>query len=162
VDHRDGATSIIVRRLDDVLRQQQFWESKFIKIDTDGYDAKVIRGGSEQIAEVQPVIFFEYDPHCLEQQKETPLDIFRTLDGWGYRGVIVYDNVGDLLFDTTIANRRQLEEITAYFSGWKSQRYCDICAFHRDDDDLWEKTSASELEVIRDRKRNAATLPVHT
>jgi len=149
---------LTIRRLDALLKERpRFWASKFIKIDTDGYDAKVIRGAEEQLAAVKPVLFFEYDPHFLAQQHEEPLDLLSNLECLGYSHLIFYDNFGELLLDAEIGNRRQLEEITLYFTGRMAQRYCDVCAFHSVDTDLFETVIAAELQLFRDQKK--ASIP---
>jgi len=137
-------------RLDSLLTEaNRFWQSKMIKIDTDGYDNKILRGAEHQLADVRPVLFFEYDPYFLAKQDESPLATFSQLHLLGYDRILVYDNFGELFCETTVSSQRQLEALTLYFSGWKGQRYCDICVFHREDDKLFEKIADAEIAVMR-------------
>ena len=49
--------------LDDLLdRYPDFARPDVIKIDTDGYDAAILRGSARTLAEAKPVIFYEWDP----------------------------------------------------------------------------------------------------
>jgi FkbM family methyltransferase len=146
-------TAVRVHRLDMLLKEYpRFWNSKILKIDTDGYDATILRGAERQLVHAKPVLFFEYDPHFLGAQGERPLELLRNLQRLGYSRLMFYDNVGDLLIDTSCCNTRQLEEITLYFTGRGAQRYCDVCAFHRDDEDLCESIVAAELNFLRTLK----------
>jgi FkbM family methyltransferase len=150
--------AVPLTRLDELLKKhRRFWDSKLIKIDTDGYDARVLRGAERQLSAVRPVIFFEFDPHFLKLQDEPPLDIFSWLSALGYRDLIIYDNFGDLLLDTQSTNRTHLEEITLYFTGRNAQQYCDIAAFHEEDRDLFDDVLQSELRFFRREKGTLTT-----
>lgn len=63
-----------------------FADVGFIKIDCDGYEEKVLRGGHDTIDKSDPVIFCEYNPtRC--QSHEYLLSIGYTLmDVWNLRG----------------------------------------------------------------------------
>lgn len=68
-----------------------------IKIDTDGYDLKVLQGGREFLERERPLIFGEFSAHCLGWHRQTVADVaalaaalrYRTLcrvaPGWGFR-----------------------------------------------------------------------------
>lgn len=65
-----------------------------IKIDTDGYDFRVLRGGLQAIARHRPAVLFEWDcsnnPGCWDEAQE----IFSALTAVGYRQALLYDNLG--------------------------------------------------------------------
>lgn len=48
---------------------------RVIKIDTDGYDLKVLQGGAQFIAECRPAIFGEFSAHCLAWHGQTIDDV---------------------------------------------------------------------------------------
>ena len=149
-DHSSQTTHI--KKLTEVLLGHKLFESsKMIKIDTDGYDCKIIKGALTFIAKSKPVIFFEYDPFFLSKQKEEDLSIFEILKINGYKGLLIYDNYGDFMISLDISNTAALEDIHNYFSGKGGTRYCDICAFHSEDNDLWEDIRASEIYFFRNK-----------
>ncbi len=66
-----------------------------IKIDTDGFDFKVIRGAKHSLLKWHPLLFFEWDKATLVEQGEDPLSIFPLLNEIGYSRCILFDNFGN-------------------------------------------------------------------
>lgn len=66
-----------------------------IKIDTDGFDFKVIRGAIQILKQWKPLVFFEWDKAYCKEQGEEPLSIFPILDNLGYSDCILFDNFGN-------------------------------------------------------------------
>lgn len=144
---------LAVKTLPDVLKEHpRFANAKMLKIDTDGFDCKIIRGAIEYVQQTKPVIFFEYDPFFMAQQGDDGLSIFKLLSEAGYQKLIIYDNFGDLLLSCNVDDFDLLHHIHLFFSGRLGRYYCDICAFHGEDCDLFQQTKSLEtrfLEEIR-------------
>ena len=135
--------------LDDLLATySNFLDAKLIKIDTDGFDGKIIRGSEGILQRSKPAIFFEYDPYFLSQQGDDGLSIFRMLQRLGYAGIIIYDNFKKLLLTLPKIDLDRLQKIYTYFSNRNSHLYCDIRVFHSEDQDLYYETRKSELEFF--------------
>ena len=84
--------SISIQTLDDLLKDYpKFRHSKILKIDTDGFDLKILRGADNFLSEAKPVLFFEYSPFLLSQQQEDGLSIFPYLQSKGYKNLLIYD-----------------------------------------------------------------------
>jgi FkbM family methyltransferase len=138
---------IIVKTLSVVCESLiDFSQAKLLKIDTDGFDTRIIRGGQQLILEGNPVIFFEYDPFFLLKRDSKYLEVFHFLRNLGYSGLLLYDNFGDFLCSAKCSDELFLSEITSYYTGRLSYSYLDICAFHEKDTDLFEKLRCSEQE----------------
>ena len=120
---------------DIVQRFPRFRSPKLLKIDTDGFDIPILRGALPWLADVRPVLFFEYDPHFLEQNQEDGLQALAELREIGYSKALVYDNFGDLVLGTALKEVGVLADLHAYFSGRRSQRYMDLCLFGDDAED---------------------------
>lgn len=132
-----------------------FSHSKMLKIDTDGFDNKILRGSVDFLKVAKPVIFFEYDPFFLSQQHDDGLSIFNILSQVGYANLLIYENNGELLVSADVDNTRLLEDINHYYTGRNSIRYCDICAFHEEDVDLFERIRENEIQFfINSRNTN--------
>ena len=56
-----------------------------IKIDTDGYDLKVLQGAVDFLAENRPVIFGEFSAHCMNWHHQTIEDVQAFAEHHGYR-----------------------------------------------------------------------------
>jgi len=71
-----------------------------IKIDTDGYDLKVLQGGVEFLKSERPVIFGEFSAHCLAWHGQTLADVKVFAADNGY---CVWEKLpGTLKFTTTL------------------------------------------------------------
>lgn len=126
---QDGTSKMEIRSLDSLLLPRHELQIGLIKIDTDGFDNKIIRGAEGIIEKFHPVIFFEYDPHFLEKAGEIGTDIFDFLVAKGYTSFEMYDNLGDLICTCTSADKRIFEDLHQYFSGKSGRKYMDIAAY---------------------------------
>jgi FkbM family methyltransferase len=154
-DYGSNSQAIELQKLSRILADYaDFARPKMIKTDTDGFDGKILRGAADILGSVKPVVFFEYDPFFLAQQKDDGIGIFSLLLYHGYSGLIVYDNFGDLLLCLPHIEIDRVEELNLYFSNRGSRQYCDICAFHQEDQDLFEQTRQSELAFFRNLKNH--------
>lgn len=61
-----------LRRLDDLKLPNN---CAVIKIDTDGYDLKVLKGAETFVSASRPVIFGEFSAHCMRWHGETAADV---------------------------------------------------------------------------------------
>jgi FkbM family methyltransferase len=78
----DGSTyecvrqEIVVRTLDELVESGELaTRCSLVKIDTDGYDLKVLQGGTRFLERDRPVIFGEFSAHCLAWHGQTVADI---------------------------------------------------------------------------------------
>ena len=148
-ENKVGDNIIEVKKLSDVLKDYpSFWQSKMIKVDTDGFDCKILRGAADFLKSAKPIIFFEYDPFFLAEQGDDGISLFNDLSSYGYKNLLIYDNFGDLMLSANINNSRLLEELHLYFSGRLGHRYCDICVFHTEDSDLFEISREREIQFF--------------
>ena len=146
----DSADNIQTETLSDILKKNPlFLKSKFIKIDTDGFDCLILRGGLNILKIAKPIVFFEYDPFFLSKQNDDGISIFATLSSIGYKKALIHDNFGDYMSSIELTNSYQVEDLHNYISGRGGSRYYDICVFHSEDDDLFETIRTSEIEFFK-------------
>jgi len=69
---------------------------KLIKIDTDGFDFKIILGNKDLINNYKPCLYFEYDIFFNSNDEEYALEVMKLLEKNNYY-VIIYDNYGNML-----------------------------------------------------------------
>ena len=128
-------------------KHPRFQKSKLVKIDTDGFDGKIIRGAEAWLAKHRPVLFFEYAPYWLSLQGDDGLSIFQTLERAGYARLLVYRNTGGYEYSISLSNKVLLQEMHEYVS--RPSIYFDLCAFHVDDAALAEQVRLAELDFFR-------------
>jgi FkbM family methyltransferase len=129
-------------------KHSRFNNVKFIKIDTDGFDCKIIRSNIDYLKLNKPVIFFEYDPYFLDQMGDDGLSVFSSLKEIGYEKLLIYDNTSVFKMSLNIQDTKALEELHLYYTGRKSEMYMDICVFHRDDNQLADTIRESEVNFF--------------
>ena len=145
---------MFIQKLSDVLKNYpDFSIAKMVKIDTDGFDCKIIRGAIEFISKAKPVVFFEYDPFFLDRQGDDGVSVFKFLEETGYQNLLIYDNVGKFLLSTDVSNTDLIQDIHLYFSGRSGHRYCDICVFHGEDSELFQEAKKLEIQFFKRVKK---------
>jgi FkbM family methyltransferase len=120
-----------------------------IKIDTDGLDCKILKSEEQLLRTRRPVVFFEYDPFHLQRYGDDGFTVFDVFRRAGYANLLVYENTGDLLVSLGLDQETQLRELHDFYSGRGGERYADICAFHRDDSELFETVRQSEIDFFK-------------
>jgi len=68
----------------------------FLKIDTDGFELRVLRSAEETLRRSRPVVFTEYTPSLLARVGDDPQALPRFLASVGYTAADVYNGEGDL------------------------------------------------------------------
>ncbi|MDD3150254.1 MAG: FkbM family methyltransferase [Candidatus Gastranaerophilales bacterium] len=82
---KSGGTQIIVRKLDDILAENNLEKVKFLKIDVEGWELEVLKGAKNLLAsENAPIICIEYFV-TRKIQNGTPDDIVQMLKDNDYR-----------------------------------------------------------------------------
>lgn len=146
----DDPQVVATKSFDEVLNKHPgFQDARLLKIDTDGMDVAILNAAIDWISVQKPVLFFEYDPDLQTIHDENGLALLRRLRETGYHRALVYENVGDYMFSAELENETLLCELHQFFSGRRTKRYCDLCIFHRQDDDIAEKIRQKELEFFR-------------
>lgn len=107
-----------------------------LKIDTDGFDFKVIRGAQQCLQKSHPLIFFEWDKAFCNSQGENPLSIFSLLQNLGYSACILFDNFGNLFKKVETHNTALLKSYIDNTLGDGLPYYYDVLAIPNGDTHL--------------------------
>lgn len=84
--HECVRQEIVIRTLDELVTEGQVPSAcSVIKIDTDGYDLKVLQGASAFLLRERPVIFGEFSAHCLRWHGQSLADIVSFAEAHGYQ-----------------------------------------------------------------------------
>lgn len=76
IKHGHTTENIIIQRLDDLFNQLGNQKIDFIKIDVEGFEAKVIAGGKKLIQEYRPIVVLELNHWCLNAFQRTSIPDF--------------------------------------------------------------------------------------
>lgn len=116
-----------------------------IKVDTEGFDCRILRGGMRYIRRVKPIIMMEYHRKNMRRNGENGLDTLEQLRDEGYRDVLFYDNGGRLLTTASLDKMDLVRDLHEYADGYEASIfYYDLCIFHTQDADIAARFSTSE------------------
>ncbi len=126
----------------------QFKKSKLLKIDTDGYDLKIIRGGMNYIKTTKPVVFFEFDRFFLSKIGDNGISTLSSLRDAGYSTIVFYDNSGRLLISLSLQEISIIQQLYQYTYKKKGAfPYYDVVVFHELDKKSAESFIAKEIAL---------------
>jgi hypothetical protein len=84
--------NVQIKRMDDFIREENITSVDFIKIDVEGFEYNVLKGGEQTIKEFRPVLFVEVNDKNLEYQGSSVTDLILFLEKY-YRNIIRADNL---------------------------------------------------------------------
>jgi FkbM family methyltransferase len=150
---RDGAGRVWFVTLDQVVQEHpQFTNSHLLKIDVDGYDFCVLRGGERFIRGARPVLFFEQDPGMMQGVGDEADEVYDWLGKTGYERVYLYDNLGYWVGTFHLADNATLRELNAY-ARQRPGFYYDVIAFAQDHAPVEQVFRAEEKQFYEALRR---------
>lgn len=127
---QNGGGGVFFKRLDDIVEGEGFVPN-ILKIDTDGFDFKVLRGCNKILQDMKPVIFFEWWSIRLKELNEDPVSIFDYLRNFGYQRALFFDNYGKEFVSLALYEKDNLRTLSEYSCDLTSQiRHYDVLLFH--------------------------------
>ena len=129
-----------------------FLRTNMLKIDTDGYDYKVLRSAARLLDSAKPALFFELSPLHLSYYGEEPFSIFDFLSAKGYEKVLFYDNTGYPLIFIKTCDIEYIRQILNY-SYIKGNIYFDVLAIHSAYNEQFNQFHKMELAFYPKYKR---------
>lgn len=145
IDTTKSSAVTKLKTLDSIIVSKKI---KLLKIDTDGFEAKVIRGAKDIVLVNKPVIFFEFDRKSYEKTGESDYKTLNNLYKSGYTMFLVYDNFGNLLSEMILKNHISKPNFQNKFN-YKKVYYYDIAAFHKSDVDLFKYSLTKERKYFK-------------
>jgi hypothetical protein len=126
-----------------------------LKIDTDGFDLKILATASRYLARQRPVLFIEFDPYFIEKSGDSPQSLRELLIPAGYGPALIYDHLGDVTTMLNVTQEAHWEDLICYLSGRGGRAYADVCIFPIECADQAQRFHAHERQVcLANRKRH--------
>jgi FkbM family methyltransferase len=132
-----ASTSVSVRQRPLDAIWSEVWhggEVDFLKIDTDGFDVQVLRGGRALMRAQRPWVFYECDTTISPDAAELHLGAFELMRELGYLRGLAFDNFGALCSEIDFADTECLSQLIASQSRNGPVYYHDILAAPNDTD----------------------------
>lgn len=146
----DATGTVRATTLDAICaRHPRFAGAALVKIDTDGFDCRILRAHLALWRETRPVLFFEYDPSLWPaQEQDEGFGVFADLERCGYTRALVWDNLGEYLCSVSLSDARALEEVHE-LAARRDGRFVDIAAFPACHEALADTLRRTELAYFR-------------
>jgi FkbM family methyltransferase len=142
-----GGESLEFLTLDEALASEPDYRApNLLKIDTEGFELKILRGAVRLLAEQKPPLFFEFYPDCIRREAGDPDQLFDLLRRHAYDFFVFYDHTGNLLTCVNGGQTDQLLSLRRYCELQKS--YFDVAAFHAADAALSRDFYAAEKDFF--------------
>jgi FkbM family methyltransferase len=135
------------RTLDELIDlHPEFANANFCKIDCDGYDLLVLKGAPVFLERAKPCLHIEFGPQLWRMYGGCEIaDGLEFLFQFGYKEVLVYDNLGYFIARDSVQNSRVLEILSDYAMRHPAWFYLNVIAFHESRKDL-EQFYAREVD----------------
>lgn len=145
-DGGPSATTVSLTTLDECTHEiADLDRYRVLKVDVEGFDCRVIRGGMAYIERVHPLILMEYNRENMDAIGEKGLDTLMRLRDAGYSSIVYFDQSGRMLLSTTLDEADLIQDLHEYANGRDgSIYYVDLCLFHRDDTELAAEFTRNE------------------
>ena len=138
---------IITKTLDNLANEQPMRKIKILKIDTDGFDVRILNGAIQLIKANDPILFFEYDT-VLNTYHQSCIDFLFFLVTLGYLHVIFYDNFGRMVMHTGLNSKDTVIQLDRYINKKKGAfPYYDVAVFTVKDEDLFNEVIMQETNL---------------
>jgi FkbM family methyltransferase len=137
-----GASEVPVLTLEQVCDHHGVSDVSILKTDTDGYDAKVLRGARRILKDLGPVVFVEVDDVLLKRNGDSAEGLIRFIEDQGYEYIVAWDNDGVFVGSRSIAVG--ISDWTERFPGGPGTQFIDIAAFKPADAKLFEAVVVGE------------------
>jgi len=147
-----AAGPILMRQLTEILSvHPKFKDSRLLKVDTDGLDAKIVMAASDVIRRMRPVLYIEYSPHGDREVEQECRAMIKLLADIGYNHFHVFDNFGNHMVRLSVDELHHLYALNAYVRASRRDLkpaifYYDICAMTADDNDISDKLLEHYIE----------------
>lgn len=149
----EGGQQIELNTLDELIAaERDFTNVKFIKIDTEGYDAQVLLGSRQTLQAHKPVVLFESNMDCPAMKGMDPMAPFTFMMEQGYETFLLHDAFGRFVAVVDHTRVDFLRDLLDYADGkFGKVYYFDAIAFHKTDGAAKDKY----LEVERQHRKSA-------
>lgn len=137
----NGESRINTERLSNIADKN----TSFIKLDTDGYDFKILIDNLDWLAEVRPAILFENQIQNSRDLSDSN-ELLTQLIQIGYRYFVVWDDPGFHLVSTTSLD--VLLDMNRYlYKVWQNNKHqsiynYDVLCLHQTDEDIYKDICA--------------------
>ncbi len=136
---------VTFKKLDDIVEKYPLFKGvNLLKIDTDGFDFDVLRGGRVLLKEATPLLYFEFDPESYSRHIDHPLSVFDLLYQSGYQDALVYDNFGVPLKIIKTSDTAEIKRLMGSIDK-RNIYYFDILTLHHSKKDKYGKIIENEL-----------------
>lgn len=96
--------------LDSLIEQfkNQSFNCNFVKIDVDGYELFILKGGLKYLSINKPALFLEWTPRFIKAHNQNPFELASLLLSVGYDSFVFFKNTGEFISSYYKPNLEQM------------------------------------------------------
>ncbi|GAB6391998.1 MAG: FkbM family methyltransferase [Treponematales bacterium] len=144
---KSGNTGINGDTLDSILmRHETFQKANLLKIDTDGFEIKVLKGAGK-LLENGPVIYFEFNPDVYAANGESTFELLDMLVSHGYTKALFYTNFGVPAGICNFSDKHKIQELIDNIDN-KTIYYYDILTITDNTYSRYESILKNEMKIL--------------
>lgn len=147
---------ISLKTLDTILDEySEFNDSNILKIDTDGFEPRVLNGGKNYLAEARPLVYFEFTPQISPSavvNLSPEEDSFSILSSLGYERALFFDNFGNICREVLTSDGASINDLVSKID-LKKIYYYDILCCHMDNEIHNRLLDEIHLQKSRSQKK---------
>ncbi len=107
-----GDTYVEAITLDKLLQQYNMHKVDLLKIDTDGFDGKILSGSKETLKAHKPFVIFEWHPILINKTGNSVKEAFEVLGENGYQQFLFFTKYGNFSHFMHEARNKEIEFLT--------------------------------------------------
>lgn len=151
--HPDRGREIKFETLDEVTARLKCQSLvKLLKVDTEGYDMRIVQGAKNILSTARPVLTWEMNKENIAVLGDDVGAHFDYLTGLGYRRFFIFDPDGKPICILGATDRLPFLSLYEYSGPAQGICYFDVWAFHQDDEQLFHQFLAGRKTGARDLK----------
>ncbi len=140
--------------LDELLQQYEMPSVDLLKIDTDGFDGKILRGSIETLKKFRPFIIFEWHPILITQTGNSIKEVFEVLNEHGYEQFLFFTKYGNFSHFMKGMRHEEIDWLTKICLNGQHENdwHYDVVALP---DNSINKISLAETAYAKKKKKSA-------
>lgn len=144
-----GKSFVKAQPLDTVIAATTIEKIDILKIDTDGFDGRILAGSINILTQHRPLVIFEYHPGLIQNTGNDLFQPFTVLENCHYKKLIWFDKYGVFSHFTSTSDKMAFNQYSqdCLQQGSESDKHYDLIALPEESDIDVQELSACRFAI---------------